>query len=297
MPPLSHAVQNLFSRVASDVAELGNDAISRMYPALLQAESELEAVLKAMVAKDPSETFTRDVVRRQLAQLKGVRLAFRKSAGAMAIALEQSHGVARGMSLNHLKKEMAAQLGSGEFASIVESQVNLFAAHAATSQASSRVPRYSKSVARYPGQVWADINKNIQVSILKGDTVFQATNRMMGSKAFAKAVAKDGVVAAPGISRKYRYWAERLVRTETQAAYNQVHVDNIHGLHTELKELGVDLMKRWDASMDRRVCLDCAALHGVIVPVGGRFPGGYDAPPAHPNCRCVLVTYVPGLDK
>ncbi len=307
MPPkIKTSVQETFARIAGEVDRLGDAAIARMYPALIQAEQELELALRGfMDGIDPDETFTRMVVRRQLAQLKSVRERYKQAAPGIARALEQAHGVARGMSLAHLKREMAAQLGKGEFASVINSQVNLFAADAAASQMSSVVPRHLNSVRRYPGQVWADLNKNIQVSILKGETVFDATNRMLGTKAFTAAVAKNGVGAElvkghPGLGRRYRYWAERLVRTETMSAYNQVHADHIKGLHGELSEFGVNIMKRWDASLDLRLCKFCRDVHGVCIPVDAMFRVGRlicPGPPGHPNCRCVLVTFVPGLDK
>lgn len=298
-------VDELFSRVAEEVSELGDDAMARLYPALVAAERELEIALKGMMdGVLADETFTRAIIRRQLAQLKKVRTAYRRLAPAMVRTLDQIHGHAKGLSLANLKREMEAQLATGEFSSAIESQVNLFAADAMTTERSSLVPRFERSVARYPGQVWQDINTQLQVSVLKGETVFEATNRLLGNKAFTQAVGKNGIGTAlvkgnPGIGRRYRYWAERLVRTETMGAYNDVHQQNITGLSKELATIGVGILKRWDATNDLRVCKVCRGLHGVAIPVDAFFPvyrGSVSAPPAHPNCRCVLTTLVPGLD-
>lgn len=104
----------------------------------------------------------------------------------------------------------------------------------------------------------------------------------------------------PGLGRKYRYWAERLVRTETQAAYNHVHQGHVTGIAADLKPHGVLVEKRWDASLDMRVCKDCRRMHGAVVATAGNFTVGKRAvryPPAHPNCRCCLVAFVRDLDQ
>lgn len=44
--------------------------------------------------------------------------------------------------------------------------------------------------------------------------------------------------------------------------------------------------KEWRTAMDERVCGTCGPLHGVSVGINEQFPGGFNAPPAHSNCRC-----------
>jgi hypothetical protein len=44
---------------------------------------------------------------------------------------------------------------------------------------------------------------------------------------------------------------------------------------------------RWQAA---EPCDECAEADDVVMPLGEDFPGvDVDQPPAHPNCRCVLV--------
>jgi SPP1 gp7 family putative phage head morphogenesis protein len=52
----------------------------------------------------------------------------------------------------------------------------------------------------------------------------------------------------------------------------------------------VDVIKRvvWHTAHDELVCPVCAPLNGATAKVGGVFPGGLSAPPAHPRCRCGL---------
>lgn len=50
--------------------------------------------------------------------------------------------------------------------------------------------------------------------------------------------------------------------------------------------------KRWDASLDVAVCERCAAMDRQVVPWDRSFAGpagtSIDAPPLHPNCRCLI---------
>lgn len=71
----------------------------------------------------------------------------------------------------------------------------------------------------------------------------------------------------------------RIARTNINAAYNDGHLDSY--------EQNADIVegKRWSATFDSRTSVICATLHGTVVKIGEKFPGGFDAPPAHPNCR------------
>jgi hypothetical protein len=51
--------------------------------------------------------------------------------------------------------------------------------------------------------------------------------------------------------------------------------------------------KEWYTAVDELVCPVCRALHGTIVPVDKKFPGGFDGPPAHDGCRCNLLPVGP----
>lgn len=71
----------------------------------------------------------------------------------------------------------------------------------------------------------------------------------------------------------------RIARTNINAAYNDGHLD------TYQQNADIVEGKRWAATFDSRTSVICATLHGTVVKLGEKFPGGYDAPPAHPNCR------------
>lgn len=60
-----------------------------------------------------------------------------------------------------------------------------------------------------------------------------------------------------------------------------------------LSELGIDnLQKRWVTMSDELVCPTCGPMDSITVDLDSVFPtdtGALPAPPAHPNCRCIVV--------
>ncbi len=55
------------------------------------------------------------------------------------------------------------------------------------------------------------------------------------------------------------------------------------------KKSGMVKSVRWTVSADEP-CDDCADNEDVVVDLGELFPSGDVMPPAHPSCRCMLVT-------
>jgi hypothetical protein len=49
--------------------------------------------------------------------------------------------------------------------------------------------------------------------------------------------------------------------------------------------------KTWIARIDDRTCPICEDLHETTIPIRQRFRGGFRRPPAHINCRCLLVIH------
>lgn len=66
-----------------------------------------------------------------------------------------------------------------------------------------------------------------------------------------------------------------------------------YGRLAYLSELGIDgLAKRWVTLSDELVCPTCGPLDSLVVDLDSVFPtgvGALPAPPAHPNCRCIVV--------
>lgn len=153
------------------------------------------------------------------------------------------------------------------------------------------IPRFRTSAARYAGDVGADIRRELAVGLVRRESISAMVDRLARIGGPKGLVALRGIVGEPGaqveriaegLFARYRYWGERVARTETQRAYN-VQVDETL---REAREHIPDLMRRWDASADLRICPVCAELHGAVTTIDGVFPGGYESAPAHPNCRC-----------
>ena len=85
-----------------------------------------------------------------------------------------------------------------------------------------------------------------------------------------------------------RLRATLIARTELTAAYNNAGLDSVQdtidqGLIKPTAE------KEWLTAEDERVCAICAPLDGQVVPIKEQFDGGFDVPPAHPQCRCTAI--------
>lgn len=91
--------------------------------------------------------------------------------------------------------------------------------------------------------------------------------------------ATASVETKPGkILRAIEPLIDRTIRTEVQAAHNDAYVSAHAGKKGAF---------RWDATLDKRTCPECSALHGRTFP-----PSATPRCPAHPLCRCLLV-FVP----
>lgn len=84
---------------------------------------------------------------------------------------------------------------------------------------------------------------------------------------------------------------ERLV-SGLDALQTRILADITRTVTTEtMRQVNADIWARkpphtrlvWDATLDYRVCTDCASRHGKVVPDASALP------PLHPHCRCVVV--------
>ena len=79
------------------------------------------------------------------------------------------------------------------------------------------------------------------------------------------------------------YRLRRVAATETFNAYSRGHYEI---------DVPEGWARRWDATLDIRICRICRQMHGETVPVDESFSGGLVPGDVHPNCRC-FPTYVP----
>ena len=152
------------------------------------------------------------------------------------------------------------------------------------------IPRYDSSAARYGSAARRDLKRFFSIGALRGETFGEMTNRIVRHWAPLKSVVNQaGAIdtISTGLSNRYRYWAERLVRTEVIQSYNVVEQLSLKAANLE----DPGYMKRWDAANDRRVCPICRALDGKIVALDKEFAPGIEHPPAHPQCRCAQTPW------
>ena len=106
-------------------------------------------------------------------------------------------------------------------------------------------------------------------------------------KSLEEGVSND--ILATRLQNGYAFSDSRammIARTETIKASNQ-------GALAGYKASGVVEFKEWTTAEDDRVSEECEANgeEGAI-PLDATFSSGDDAPPVHPNCRCVIVPVV-----
>ncbi len=88
--------------------------------------------------------------------------------------------------------------------------------------------------------------------------------------------------------------AHRIARTEIAFAHNFGAFEAIRDARDE-GSFDEPLLKQWYTSLDERVCPFCGPLHGRIIGLDETFPGNTKTlpatfvPPAHPQCRCVVL--------
>lgn len=132
----------------------------------------------------------------------------------------------------------------------------------------SLLRQHETSMTAYGEHLVGRMEDGLSLSLVEGETLNDAIDRIQG-------VASN------------EWWqAERIARTETAWAFNATHADGMAEAAEELP----DLMMRWSEyvdddtgqPLDERVAVDSLAMHGQVVPPGGRFviPPSSDVPDA-----------------
>lgn len=127
-------------------------------------------------------------------------------------------------------------------------------------------------VADIPDRARRQVFSRIRQGIAQGETTSQITRALRGTKALRY---RDGLIQTSRVA------AERVVRTATNHVANAAYEETYQAL-------GVQVLV-WTATLDGRTSKICASRDGQRYPIGSNHP----RPPAHPNCRSVLV---PSLD-
>jgi hypothetical protein len=260
-----------------------------LLPMLGQSQRELEADLRHWIETRPDGDvrFTAHSYRNALSQIDvTARAVAMRLQGVTVGAAERAQILA----LTHLTDEVA------RYSNLFEGSTRRLSLNVAAQLATGRsfiVPRIETSAARYAGMVREDLRTRLSVSILRGEQLSRVVDRLQAHGGPRGMVALAGIAGTPnavveyipeGLFARYRHWAERVVRTETQAAYNGQLLEGMHEASVEIP----DLKKRWNA--DGGACDEiCLPMDGQVVGLHESFSsarGPVDFAPAHPNCRC-----------
>ncbi len=293
-------VRALIAQQGDLIDSLDKASMRALLPALVDARNELRQGLLAWlrVAPDGDERYTAQQHRKALLLLQRALDRAAELGHDVEATLVDNGRKAGQLSINNLQEQVAR---FGEVFGETVTPIDFDTAAALAKGDKLRYKHYRTSAARYAGQVGDDIRHQFAVGVAKNETFSQLKARLvrLGGPSvlvYTRGKAGDpGAIAeqiAEGLFRRHRHWAERLVRTELIGAYNDQHDAGIGLLNEHRDEATTDeYLMRWDASLDKRICPVCRGLDRTVALQAGTFRGGYKRPPAHPNCRCVLVAW------
>ncbi len=309
-------VRRLVRENVAAIEHLEPQALKPTLEVLLHARTELRKDLAKWMrtVEDPTERFTAHKMRVMLRSLEGsidalgIRMGdmldMTRHPNATAADRAMADGLKKGsrstgpLAAKNLEHEIV-RLGHIFGESLVGPQINI-----ATMMARGNkmlAPRLETSAKRYGAAIGNDLRFQLAVGVARGETFEQMVQRLRRLGGPTGPVAVRGIFGQPnaivedipeGLFVRYRHFAERYVRTEMMNAYNVQHDEGIRELNNTRSKGEPVYMRRWDAAADMRVCSECKYLDGKLATVGGLFVGGYDQPPAHPNCRCICVAWL-----
>lgn len=284
-PAQKKTIERAVEQHRREVAALDREALEALAPVFAQAERELGAALLDAIQRMPDGElrWTAQSYRAVLAQ---IREGSRVLGEALGQTLGDTTAAAQQLAVRHVARDLARF--SSEFTGSLR-PVHLDAAKAIATGKSFIIPRIARSAERYQGKVREDIQQRLAVDILKGATVRETTNRLVehgGPRGLVNLGGADVEDIPEGLFARYRYWAERVVRTENASAYGSATVESLD----EARRQVPGLKKLWMASP--KCCATiCYPIDGQVVEVEAKFKtplGPVDHSPAHPNCRCTV---------
>jgi hypothetical protein len=297
--PMAEEYRSLLQSIVRDVESLDSDTLVRIAPVIARAQQETERALRAWLARqDGEERFTTQKYRNALLQLREAGDAIGRIRPELEKTIRQGTSRAGILATKHIERSLL------HFGDIFEGTVQPVALDSAVimSRADNLlVSHYRASLRRYDSWARERLALELATGKIRGESIEQLGNRLERS--------------IPEVFTGMRRRAHLVARTEVMNGYNEIHKQ---GLHEAQESLDVELLMRWDSAMDHRRCPRCAALDGAVVALDGEFKAEWkelragkpvtftsthSRPPAHPNCRCVLVPWakewgdLPGMTK
>jgi hypothetical protein len=298
------AVEDVLYRIEQDTQRLPREALGEFLPLLRKARDEAAAGMREWLEthlENGAERYTAQKYRSVMAQLDSAMQAVADLEGPFGNILIKTGQDAYSMAGDHLIRQL------GEYSEIFRDSITPLPLQEAMyliekDGGNALIRRMRTSAHRYVGDVQRGIRQQIAIGLVKGETVFQMTERLVRHGGPRGWVATRGVLGEPGAVAEYfadglfkskPYWAERVVRTEVMDAYGASAADNLG----RVSEVIPEVLKRWTASgQDKRMCVICRELDGKVAKPNEEFPGGYERSPAHPNCMCVVGPWLPDMN-
>lgn len=272
--------------VVESVEQLDKPVRMKIAPVLEQAHQELAKNLREWLARENGENlFTTQRYRNALVAVRRARRTLKQLEVATEDALWTGAENAGVLAMTNLEKVWM------RFGAIFEGTIQTISIdQAAVIAKGDRLlfKQFPRSATAYAGEVGDSIQRELAISRVKSETIFELANRLQRR--------------VPEIFQANRNGASRLARSETISAYNLYHHDGIRAA----AEDDPTMRMRWDASYDSRRCLICGSLDGQVVGVNDPFTAKwvlrgrkairvmterFQRPIAHPNCRCCLTPW------
>lgn len=262
--------------------QMGKKRLGRL---LAKAQSDLNTrILKAEGLRGPGkDSFTATQLRVTLHQVEQVMRDLNK--GMKSLVISQGKTAADAAAANTLDymaraerqfKGIGARLPLAEAALMDRAVVRTEASILRRLASDPKKPEKPGILQRYGMSVVGKFEEKLQLGIATG-------------KPWAEMRA-DLIADSPFLQQAPASWAERIVRTETMAAYNRAGWETTRDAQSELG----DMVKILAATFDDRTGWDSYLVHGQIrktdEPFEGPF-GMYQHPPNRPNDREIVVPH------
>jgi hypothetical protein len=260
--------------------------VGRMQKLYADSRVDLEDKLRRLARAGKGQTFQAQHLRLVLAQVAD---AIRGLETGLVDHMQATGRVAGNLAPRHLTNMVGTLEGRyGRMTPVVQAAQAAVVRNVYPGIAPTLLDRYRSSARRYGPQALGSIREGLARSIVQGEGVDEAVDRVVGST---------------GLFEKQRWRAERIVRTEMSWTYG---VSNQRSME-ELRPAVPKMQKRLVATFDDRTGKDSEALNGQTVPVDQPFvwvvkndhgvPTGkvvrYMQPPNRPNDRECVIPWLP----
>lgn len=285
MASLVRQLVDLHRRQLAGVIEVRG--VGRLKGIYADSRLELEEKLRRLVRAGRGQTFESQHLRQVLIQVSD---AARALEGKLVDHMQSTGRLAGGLAPRHLTHMVGTlEQQYGRMTPVIQATQAAVVRGVYPKIAPTLLDRYKQSAKYYGPQAVGAIRNGLARSIIQGDTVDEAIDRVVG---------------ADGLFERQRWRADRIVRTEMSWSYGVVNQRSM----LELRPAVPRMQKRLVTTFDVRTGEDSEELNGQTVPVDQPFvwhvkdshgaPTGkvvrYMQPPNRPNDREVVIPWIDG---